>query len=364
MGIAIVTGSRADRGPLTPVHRALGGHWVHVEPSAASVATDMVIGTSAAMLAAMAQFSFSAPEIVVVLGDRFEVLGATLAAYLMNIPIAHLSGGDITEGSQDNSMRHAITKLAHLHFTTNDEASNYLVNQLGEEPWRVHTVGCPGVDNILTTQPLSLTEVTKRVGGGGGDYFLIGYQPATLVPDPLKEAEELLKALKQIGKKCIFTTLNVDIGGLEIQEMFREACLEQKWSMVDMDHALFLSVMRYCKVMIGNSSSGLYEAPTLRKPFVNVGERQKGRICADSVISCPAKVDQIVEAVQQALALDCTTVVNPYGDGSAATRIKHILQELNVDKQTLLTKRGIGMALHELSLVARLLEHSPSRSIH
>lgn len=365
MTIAIVTGSRADHGPLTPVQKALGGVWVHVNPSPSKNHQDSVLGCSAAMLAASTQYAFVKPDLVVVLGDRFEILGAAIAAFLLNIPIAHLSGGDVTEGSQDNAMRHAISKLAHIHFTTNEAAAHNLVHNLGEENWRVFNVGCPGIDNLEATQLYSLEETTKRIGGRGR-YFLVAYQPATLALNPLHEAKQLVNALIQLKTNCVFTLVNADAGGREIESLFHDTCVKQKWSMLDMDSRLYLSAMRHCILMVGNSSSGFYEAPSFRKPFINIGDRQRGRIAASSIISAKADEESIVQAITKGLALDCSTTTNPYGDGRSAERIRSVLEKLLVDRQTLLTKK-LASGLDWLEMVhgmQEMLQHTASRTLH
>ncbi len=365
MTIAIVTGSRADRGPLIPVQKALQGVWIQVDPSPARVPTDSVISCSASMLAAMTQYEFVQPDLVLLLGDRYEILGAAMAAHLLNLPLAHLSGGDITEGSQDNSMRHAISKLAHLHFTTHQQSSDYLIHELGEEAWRVYTVGCPGIDNLENTQLYNKRETLELIGKNGS-YFLVNYQPATLAIDPLGEAKELIKALVALNKPCVFASVNADFGGRAIEELFAESCVKHGWSMIEMDSQLFLSALRHCDMMIGNSSSGFYEAPSFRKPFVNVGDRQKGRIAAASIISCEGATSSIIGAVKAASELDCRAVVNPYGDGRAAERIRNILDKLQITRGKLLTKciTEHGKCVSPSFVTQELMLHTSSRSLH
>lgn len=339
MGIVVVSGGRADVGPLTPVAEALKAEWVFVTPLHSKTGYDSARSCSEAINTAANAFRTKNPEFVVLLGDRYEILGAATAAYLMNIPIAHLSGGDVTEGSQDESMRHAITKLAHLHFATHERSAQRIL-AMGEEQWRVHVVGCPGIDSLLNTVLLG-HEATLQALNVTGPYYLVAFQPATLAADPVDEARELISALNTLKIPCIFTTLNSDAGGIEINALFKNFCADGKSQIIDMNRKLFLSAMKYCKLMIGNSSSGLYEAPTLHKAFVNVGIRQQGRYSGNSVVNCDARATNILRAVMQAESLDCAKAVNPYGDGNSAQKISLILKTLPVTRERLLQKRWI-----------------------
>jgi len=338
MAIVVVSGSRADKGPLSPVVAALRAQWLFLETAYNADGHQCAVSCSVAMAQAANAFDKLKPELVILLGDRYEILAAATAAHLMNIPIAHLSGGDVTEGSQDDSMRHAITKLSHLHFATCYQSASRII-AMGEERWRVYDVGCPGIDGLLNTVLLG-REATLRQLNLAEPYYLVAFQPATLLPDPADEARALVKALKFFQTPCIFTTLNTDIGSLDIEDLFKSFCKEDgKSQILSMSRQLFLSAMKHSHLMIGNSSSGLYEAPTLQKAFVNVGVRQQGRTKARSVIDCPAETAAIIKAVQRASTLDCSNVTNPYGDGNTAKRIETIIKALPVDKQRLLHKK-------------------------
>jgi len=341
MKIAVVTGSRADKGPLTPVCEALGGIWVTVSPTACNSGYDAGREYVHCMNEALSKLQELKPDLVVLLGDRYEILAAATAAYMLQIPIAHLSGGDLTEGSQDNSMRHAITKLASLHFTTHKEATQRVL-AMGEEWWRVHEVGCPGIDNLLNTELYDRETTRKLIGPPiqsvlDVPYYLVAYQPATLARDPEFEVDSLLKALQLLGRPVVFTTVNSDPGGIELQKKFEESI---NGVVKEMDSRLFLSAMKHCVAMIGNSSSGLYEAPSLDTPAVNIGMRQHGRPTAASVFSCPGTIAAIVGAAKMAACSDAENAVNPYGDGHAAGRIKRVIEHHGkMDKLTLLRKR-------------------------
>lgn len=337
MRIAVVTGSRADQGPLGPVQAALGGVWLPVRPPKPQNAKATVMGCAAAMTNVCQQLAAVDPDMVVILGDRYEALAVATAAHLLGIPIAHLSGGDLTEGSQDDSMRHAITKLSHLHFATNALSATRIM-QMGEEAWRVFTVGCPGIDAIMQAKLLTRSRTMAQLGVGT-DYFLVAYQPATLATDPEKEAENLCTALAQFPQPCIFTTLNADTWGVQLERQFNRHCQTFGGVMLEMDHHLYLSAMKHCQVMVGNSSSGLYEAPTLKKAFVCVGDRQLGRLMANSVVTTDSAPDNIVTAIMAARELDCSETINLYGDGHAAERIADAISRLGNDREKLLNKK-------------------------
>lgn len=334
MKITVVSGSRADKGPLTPVAQALGAEWVdlpcnHESPVNLTAAATEYIGT---------YIDAHAPDLIVLLGDRFEILGAATAAHLKNTPIAHLSGGDITEGSLDNSMRNAITKMAHLHFPTCHKSALKIIT-MGEESWRVHTVGCPGVDHLLSLDLYSKEKTLKKLGlQQTNAFYLVAYQPATLAANPIGEAKALIAALEKLQLPCVFTTCNPDNYGSAIESLFTKFCLSGRGVIMDMEPKLFLSAMKHCLVMVGNSSSGFYEAPTLNKAFVNIGERQKGRLRAKSVFDCMPNSYDILSTIAKAQKFK-GEAVNPYGDGLAARRISEVILQLPVTKETLLTKQ-------------------------
>lgn len=313
MKYAVVSGNRADLAALHPVAAILDAEWIHVDTLSSRDQFDSAVSCSQAMVAAAEKYAKLKPDMVILPGDRFEILGAACAAHLMSIPIAHLSGGDITEGSQDNTTRHAITKLAALHFPTNQESADNLA-AMGEDKWRIHMVGAPQIDYLLK-QDFYSRETTLGYLGlsriAGPRYILVAYQPAT-VGDPIKEVKELLLLLRASRTKCIFTTINTDAGGVEVEREIIRWCNEGgPGHIVKMDNKLFLSAMKHCEYMIGNSSSGYYEAPTLGTKFVAIGDRQKGR-----------------KAMR--------------GDGKAAERIKVTLEAMStVSRETLLRKRGV-----------------------
>ncbi|WP_374512690.1 UDP-N-acetylglucosamine 2-epimerase [Brevundimonas sp.] len=283
------------------------------------------------------------PDLMLVLGDRYEILAAAQAALIHGVPLAHIAGGDVTEGAFDESIRHALTKLAHLHLTTNPEAAGR-VARMGEEPWRIHVVGSPGLDQLRRLERLEGEALEAALGAPLGERnLLVTYHPVTLEPDGgLTGFQALLAGLDALPRQVVkwVTRPNADPGGIAV-----EAALD-RWAQGREDVHVFASLgqLRYLSLMaqvdavVGNSSSGFYEAPSLGVPTVDVGDRQKGRLAAPSVLRCPAEPAAITDAIRRAFDLDCTGVKNPYGDGDSARRIVGVLRAAP-DRRTLLAKR-------------------------
>jgi UDP-N-acetylglucosamine 2-epimerase (non-hydrolysing) len=271
------------------------------------------------------------PHMVIVLGDRYEILAAVSAAVLAAVPVAHLCGGDVTEGAIDDAIRHAITKLSALHFVTN-VASARRVAQLGESGDRIHNVGSPGLDRIVNLGPLEKSEILADLGlPADARYFLATCHPATLSQDPQADCRAMLAALERFATHwVILTGTNADPGGRTIDADVRAFAAAHPNAVYHetLGSRRYFSALKHADVVIGNSSSGLYEAPSFKVPTVNIGDRQKGRLRAYSVIDCPPHPDAIYGAITQALQLDCSAVVNPYGDGQAASRIADVLEGL------------------------------------
>lgn len=286
-----------------------------------------VIGMSDALAALQ-------PDVVVVLGDRFEILAAAQACLLHRIPLAHIAGGDLTEGAIDDAIRHAITKMAQLHFVTNSAAAAR-VRQMGEDPARVHMVGSPGLDGLRRRPLLGRTELAQSLGAAlGPRNLLITFHPVTLAPeDGLAEFDELLAVLDGVdtGTMLWFTRPNADTGGRAINARL-DAWAAARRGPVQVHTSLgalrYLSLMAQVDAVVGNSSSGLYEAPSLAVPTVDIGDRQRGRLAAPSVVHSAPRRDAIAAALEHALALDCRGVVNPYGDGHSSQRIVAVLKSL------------------------------------
>ncbi|WP_029420725.1 UDP-N-acetylglucosamine 2-epimerase [Alicyclobacillus macrosporangiidus] len=270
------------------------------------------------------------PDIVIVLGDRFEIFAAALAAYIARIPIAHIGGGDVTEGALDEAIRHSITKMASLHFVTN-EASRRRVCQLGEDPARVFNVGHPGIDRIVRLTLLSRDELERALGFRFlSRNLLVTFHPVTLGNrDSTAEFAELLDALDQLGEKTgiLFTKPNADPHGRRLAEMVDEFVRDHPNAKAysSLGQQYYFSVVKWVDAVVGNSSSGICEVPALGKPTVDIGDRQKGRLRGNSVIHCEARREAILRAIEAAYQFDGSNVENPYGDGTSSQKI---VQEL------------------------------------
>jgi len=282
------------------------------------------------------------PDLLVLLGDRFEILAAAQAALVAAIPVAHIAGGDTTEGAFDESIRHCVTKMSHLHFVTNEPAARR-VRQLGEDPEHIYTVGSPGLDLIKRMQLLSRKELEKDLGFSFRKRnLLITFHPVTLDRQPAGEQfQELLNALDGLGNDLgfYFTKPNADTGGRDIIRMIDEYVGSRKHvkAAASLGQLRYLSMVAQVDAVVGNSSSGLYEVPSFKKPTVNIGDRQKGRLQASSVINSKPESFDILRAIKEAFDKDCSDVVNPYGDGDSAPKIVAALKEVP-DYRALLKK--------------------------
>jgi GDP/UDP-N,N'-diacetylbacillosamine 2-epimerase (hydrolysing) len=275
------------------------------------------------------------PDLVLVLGDRFEIFSVVAAALMLGIPVAHLHGGEITEGAFDDSLRHAITKMSQWHFVAAEEYRQRVI-QLGEHPDRVVTVGGLGVDNVKKLRLLDRGALEQALGCAlGAKSLLITFHPATLSNQPApQEMGELLAALEPLtDTQLIFTMPNADTHGQALSQMVREfvASHANARAYDSLGYLRYLSCMRHVDGVVGNSSSGLIEAPSLQRGTVNIGDRQRGRLKAASVIDCNADRQSIAAALRQlyspAFRDALRTVVNPYGEGGAAEKIVKVLQD-------------------------------------
>ena len=266
------------------------------------------------------------PDVMLVLGDRFEILAAAQAALLHNVPLAHIAGGDTTEGAFDESIRHAITKMSHLHLVTN-ELSARRVRQLGEDPASVLVTGSPGLDHLRRLPLLGRAELEAALGAPlGRRNLLVTFHPVTLEPEEgVRQQAELLAALAELPEDTVlwFTRPNADTGGRSLAQALDAWAAGRANARVfsSLGQLRYLSLMAQVDAVAGNSSSGLYEAPSFRVPTINIGDRQRGRTAPESVIQCEPERAAIAAALEQSQGLDCSAVVNPYGDGDAAPRI-------------------------------------------
>lgn len=283
------------------------------------------------------------PDMVLILGDRFGMLAAAQAALVARIPVAHLCGGDTTEGAFDEAIRHSLTKMAHLHFVTNEEAAKR-VRQLGENPSHVFNFGSTGIDQIVNLALLSSAALEKELGATFLEKnLLVTFHPVTLDSEPpAAQFQELLQAFDRLGSDVglFFTKPNADTHGRSIARMIDEYVMTRPnaRAYTSLGQLRYLSLLAQVDTVVGNSSSGIYEAPSMGTPTVNIGDRQKGRLQAASVINCPPRASKILEAIQKALVLDCSKVKNPYGDGHSSSRIVEVLKTVSLDN-TLIKKR-------------------------
>lgn len=347
----ILTGQHLAAGEESSLSQIERDHFVPVACVDIDTSDDSAAGitrsTSLAIAGIGASLAQLKPDLLMILGDRYEIFASAAAAACQSIPVAHLCGGDVTEGALDDALRHAITKLSHVHFVTNAEAARR-VGQMGEDPANIHCVGSPGLDRIRQTPLLSREKLFASVGlVPRRRNLLVTYHPVTLDDNPLAEASEVMRALDRLGPEVgiIFTGANADRGGKGIDTLVAQFVAEH-------DHAVahrtlggqrYYSAIAHTDAVVGNSSSGLYEVPSFRKPTVNIGDRQKGRLRASSVIDCEGQTDVIVQAVEAAFALDCSGAVNPYGDGHTSERIVAVLQSIRGATRGLLRKGFVDL---------------------
>ncbi len=294
----------------------------------------MAVATGVAVQKFARVFSDTMPAIVVILGDRYEMLGVATAAHLMNIPIAHICGGDVTEGAVDDAIRHCITKLSLLHFPGCEESANRII-QMGENPKRVFNVGEPGIENCLNTPLLSAGELADAIGFAGihSNYSVVTFHPVTLEKNTEEEqVRELINAMDHFSNMSyIITKSNADAGGRHINDIWdEEAKKRENWYVTcSLGLQKYLSAVKHSKLVIGNSSSGLVEVPVFKVPTINIGDRQKGRLMARSVICCKPVAEDIIDAMNMGLSIAFRRSVEyidlPYGDGTTSEKIFHRL---------------------------------------
>jgi len=381
--ICVVTGTRAEYGLLYWLMKELDQHQdfhlqlivtgMHLSPEFGLtykeiekefhidkkiemlLSSDTPVGISKSM--GLAQISFAEayddmkPDLLILLGDRYEIFAAASAAMISRIPIAHLHGGETTEGAFDESMRHCLTKMSHLHFTAAEEYRNRVM-QLGENPDHVFNVGGLGIDNIKKLNLLSKEALEASIDFKLNKYnLLITFHPVTLEHETAQEQfQNLLDAVDQFeDTHIIFTKANSDTNGRIINEMIDRYVhnhSEKSAAFTSLGQLRYLSLLQYVNAVVGNSSSGLIEAPSFKVPTINIGDRQKGRLKAASVVDCkPVKSDILnafakihSEQFQKLLP----TVENPYGDGGASKKIIDILSRISLDdilKKTFFDKR-------------------------
>jgi GDP/UDP-N,N'-diacetylbacillosamine 2-epimerase (hydrolysing) len=377
--ICVVTGTRADYGLLRWVMHEIasapglqlqvavtGAHlspefgltWRNIVDDGFAIdakvemllGSDTPVGITKSLGLAVAGFADALaalrPDLLLVLGDRYEIFGAVTAATMARIPVAHLHGGEVTEGAFDDAMRHAITKMSHLHFVAAEDYRRRVL-QLGEAPEHVHNVGGLGIDNILRLKLLERAELEQSLDFKlGPRNLLVTFHPVTLEPGAsAAQMEELLAALDSLpDTKLLFTMPNADTENRQISEILhafaaRHPDTAKVWT--SLGQLRYLSCLRHVDGVVGNSSSGLTEAPSFHIGTVNIGERQHGRLKAASVIDCAPARQDIARALQQVFSGEFRArlpqVSNPYGKGGAAVKVAAILSAC--EPGTLLKKK-------------------------
>ena len=370
--ICVVTGSRADYGLLRPVLREISEApdfrlqvittGMHLAPEFGLTfreieADGFVIDRKVEMLLSadsrsaiaksmgLGMIGFAdalhdlSPDLLLVLGDRFEIFSAVAAALIACVPVAHLHGGEITEGAFDEAIRHSITKMSHLHFVAAEDYRQRVI-RMGEQPDRVFNVGGLGVDNIRQLKLLGRVELERSLGISLGEKnLLVTFHPVTLEPySATRQMEELLAALTPLtDTTLLFTMPNADTEGRHLMGMIEAfvASRPNAHVFVSMGATRYLSCMQWVDGVVGNSSSGLAEAPSLGVGTVDIGDRQRGRLKAASIIGCGPEREQISAAIKRLYALDFRAllqqVVNPYGDGGASRRIVETIRTYSLE---------------------------------
>lgn len=284
---------------------------------------------SKALLGCAGHFERVKPDMLIVLGDRYEILGPVIAAANALIPIAHIHGGETTEGAIDEMVRHAVTKFSYLHFA-GCEAYRKRIIQLGEQPDRVFNVGTLGAENILTQKYMTRHELELDLNFNIDKYGLVTFHPVTLEVDSAKiQINELMDALLEFPDMTfLITKSNADMGGNIINSILDKygELYPNKFKVVtSLGMKRYLSAMKYSCMVIGNSSSGILEAPIMKIPTINIGDRQKGRIQTDSIINCKPVKQDIITAINEALKDDFVSKIKNqqciYGDGNTSTKI-------------------------------------------
>jgi UDP-hydrolysing UDP-N-acetyl-D-glucosamine 2-epimerase len=283
------------------------------------------------------------PDLLLLLGDRFEMLAAAIAILPFAIPIAHIAGGEATEGAIDEAIRHSITKMSHLHFVSTEPYRRRVI-QLGEEPWRVTVSGAPTLDNLHGMTMLSPKELESRIGLPMHPApLLVTFHPVTLEHESTDEhVRELFAALEAIDLPTVFTFPNADTHSSSIIAATREYIGGHKNArmVINLGSEGYFSLMTYARAMVGNSSSGIIEAASFKLPVVNIGNRQRGRLHDRNVLDVEVERIAISNAIRQAISPEfrrsLENLQNPYGDGHASERILQVLRHARLDRNLLL----------------------------
>jgi len=307
--------------------------------------TGMAKTIGVAILSLADAFTAWRPDLLLLIADRYEMLAPAAAATAMRIPIAHIEGGEVSQGAIDDAVRNALTKLAHIHFTSTETARQRVI-AMGEEPWRVHRAGAPSLDHLRRSQLLDRTALEARLEISlSSPTIVAAWHPVTILSDTNAEADAYFAALGQAPGQILFVYPNADAGGLALIDRARTfaASRAHAYVFVNLDPVTYWSLLRQADAIIGNSSSGIMEAASFALPVVNVGMRQQGRERARNVIDVPAESSAIRGALARALSPEFRKSVagmsNPYGEGDAAQIIASVL--CSVPLEGLLIKKPV-----------------------
>lgn len=376
--IGVITGTRAEYGLLSPLMKAIQNDdafelqilvtGMHLSPEfgltyqqiendgfvinekvemllSSDTSVGIVKSTGLGMIGYADALSRLKPDWLVILGDRYEAFAVATAAFLMKIPIIHISGGDVTEGATDDALRHSISKMSYLHFATTEEYRKRVI-QLGESPERVFNVGGIGIDNIVKMTLLTREALSESVNFDlSKPYFLVTFHPVTLENQSSEsQFQALLDSFDEFPDYQVLITLpNSDADGRIIIKMIQEYGRKNPERVsvhTSLGQLRYLSAIKYATAVIGNSSSGVVEVASFKVPTVNIGDRQKGRARANTVIDCETTQEEITKAINQAISPEfqafCQTVDNIYGQGNTTEQIMEILKrfqgEINLKK--------------------------------
>jgi UDP-hydrolysing UDP-N-acetyl-D-glucosamine 2-epimerase len=288
------------------------------------------------------------PDLLLLIADRYELLAPASVALALRIPVAHIEGGEVSEGAVDDAVRNGLTKLSHIHFTPTEDARRRVL-AMGEEEWRVHRVGAPSLDHLRrSTLPSRVELMAKLDLDLRSPVVMVVYHPVTLARDTLREADEVFAALNKLPHQVLFCFPNADAGSRALIARASAFCERRPHTrlFVNLNPRDYLSLLREVDVLLGNSSSGIMETPTLRIPTVNIGLRQQGRTRACNIVDAAPHADEILTAVARALDFtfrnSLTDMENPYGDGRAGERIAAILSSVPLN-ESLLLKRAMPL---------------------
>ena len=375
--ICVLTGTRAEFGLLHPVIEAISDHpdlevqllvtGMHlveafglsvkdVERSGFPIAAkvpmhkegddnlSMALSVADGVKGISAVFTDLKPDVLVLLGDRTEVLAGAVAALYLNIPIAHIHGGDVTRGGTDESVRHAVTKMANIHFPATAKSADR-IRKMGEDDWRIFNTGAPCLDTILSFDPLSREELSEQCKIPADQDFLLLVQHAVSTESELavEQFRETLKAVEGIEMAKAIIYPNSDAGGLAIIEEIKKLKGKDNFYIFkSLPHQVYLSLMKHCRILVGNSSSGIIESSSFKIPVVNIGIRQEGRERAGNVLDVDHYAEEISSAIEKGLSEDfrwtLEEVENPYGNGGTGKKIAGILAEVELDKKLIQKK--------------------------